>query len=115
MMLIGTGLAVNNGKAVFEALLKRASPFYRTPKKGESHGTTGYRPVKDLTCIIEIFIGLYCLVSFQLFLGYTNFLVSPFLMLYASGFLFVGVISIIHFRKPALIDFKIKAPETTEI
>ncbi len=115
MMLIGTGLAVNNGKEVFEALLKRASPFYRTPKKGESHGTTGYRPVKDLTCIIEILIGIYCLVSFQLFLGYTNFLVSPFLMLYASGFLFVGVISIIHFRKPALIDFKIKAPEATEI
>jgi len=116
MMLIGTGLAVNNGKAVCEALLKRSSPFYRTPKKGEAHGTTGpgYRPVKDITCIIEILIGLYCLASFQLFLGYTNFLVSPFLMLYASGFLFVGVISIIHFRKPALIDLKIKASETTE-
>jgi cellulose synthase/poly-beta-1,6-N-acetylglucosamine synthase-like glycosyltransferase len=114
MMLIGTGLAVNNGKAVFEALLKRDSPFYRTPKKGEARGSAGYRPVKDITCIIEILIGLYCLASFQLFLGYTNFLVSPFLMLYASGFLFVGVISIVHFRKPALIDFKIKVPETAE-
>ena len=112
MMLIGTGLAVNNGKAVIEALLKRASPFYRTPKKGEARGA-GYRPVKDLTCIIEILIGLYCLTSFQMFLGYTNFLVSPFLMLYASGFLFVGVISIIHFRKPNLIDFKMKM--TTEV
>jgi cellulose synthase/poly-beta-1,6-N-acetylglucosamine synthase-like glycosyltransferase len=109
MMLIGTGLAVNNGKAVFEALLKRASPFYRTPKKGQGRTTTGYRPVKDLTCIIEILIGLYCLASFQMFLGYTNFLVSPFLMLYASGFLFVGVISIIHFRKPDLIDLKVKS------
>jgi cellulose synthase/poly-beta-1,6-N-acetylglucosamine synthase-like glycosyltransferase len=111
MMLIGTGLAVNNGKAVFEALLKRESPFYRTPKKGEAHSTTGYRPVKDVTCIIEILIGLYCLASFQLFLGYSNFLVSPFLMLYSSGFLFVGVISIIHFRKPTLIDLKVKASE----
>jgi hypothetical protein len=110
MMLIGTGLAVNNGKAVFEAILKRTSPFYRTPKKGESH-STGYRPVKDITCIIEILIGLYCLASFQLFLGYANFLVSPFLMLYSSGFLFVGVISLIHFHKPALIDLKVKAPE----
>ena len=78
MMLIGTGLAVNNGKAVIEALMKRASPFYRTPKKGQLHGTQEYRPVKDITCIIEIFIGLYCLASFQIFLGYTNFLVSPF-------------------------------------
>ena len=114
MMLIGTGLAVNNGKAVFEALLKRASPFYRTPKKGESRYTTGYRPVKDVTCIIEILIGFYCLASFQLFLGYANFLVSPFLMLYSSGFLFVGVISFIHSRKPTLIDLKVKAPETAK-
>ncbi|MCU0610131.1 MAG: hypothetical protein MUF22_10240, partial [Chitinispirillaceae bacterium] len=58
--------------------------------------------------IIEILIGLYCLTSFQMFLGYTNFLVSPFLMLYASGFLFVGIISIVHFRKPDLIDLKVK-------
>ncbi|MBN1129825.1 MAG: glycosyltransferase [Chitinispirillaceae bacterium] len=108
MMLIGTGLAVNNGKAVLEALLKRDSPFHRTPKKGERKGALGYRPVKDITCIVEILIGLYCLASFQMFLGYTNFLVSPFLMLYASGFLFVGVISIIHFRKPDLIDIKVK-------
>ena len=53
---------------------------------------------------------MYCLASFQIFLGYTNFLVSPFLMLYASGFLFVGIISIVHFRKPELIDFTIKVP-----
>jgi cellulose synthase/poly-beta-1,6-N-acetylglucosamine synthase-like glycosyltransferase len=108
MMLIGTGLAVNNGKAVIEALLKRSSPFLRTPKKGESKGKTAYKPVKDITCIIEILIGLYCLASFQMFLGFTNFLVSPFLMLYASGFLFVGIISIIHFRRPELIDAKLK-------
>jgi hypothetical protein len=114
MMLIGTGLAVNNGKAVIEALMRRASPFYRTPKKGQSRGSQGYRPVKDITCIIEIFIGLYCLASFQIFLGYTNFLVSPFLMLYASGFLFVGVISIVHFRKPELIDLKLKMQEAAE-
>ncbi|MBN2037465.1 MAG: glycosyltransferase [Chitinispirillaceae bacterium] len=110
MMLIGTGLAVNNGKAVFEALLKRESPFYRTPKKGERSGKLAYRPVKDITCIVEILIGFYCLASFHMFLGYTNFLVSPFLMLYASGFLFVGVISIVHFRKPNLIDIKVKVP-----
>ena len=111
MMLIGTGLAVNNGRAVFEALLKRNSPFYRTPKKGEGRGSASYRPVKDITCIIEILLGLYCLASFQIFLGYTNFLVSPFLMLYASGFIFVGIISIVHFRRPELIDLKLKLHE----
>lgn len=110
MMLIGTGLAVNNGKAVFEALFKMQSPFHRTPKKGQSKGRGAYRPIKDITCVIEILLGIYCLISFQMFFGYTNFLVSPFLMLYASGFLFVGIISIIHFQKPELIDAKVKVP-----
>jgi cellulose synthase/poly-beta-1,6-N-acetylglucosamine synthase-like glycosyltransferase len=108
MMLIGTGLAVNNGKAVLEALLNLKSPFHRTPKKGELKGKLSYRPIKDITCIIELLLGIYCLTSFQMFLGFTNFLVSPFLMLYASGFLFVGIISIIHFRRPELIDIKAK-------
>jgi len=108
MMLIGTGLAVNNGKAVLEALFRMESPFNRTPKKGESKGKASYRPIKDISCVIEILIGIYCLVSFQMYLGFTNFLVSPFLMLYAAGFLFVGIISIIHFRHPDLIDFKLK-------
>jgi len=109
MMLIGTGLAVNNGKAVLEALLKMSSPFHRTPKKG-ARAKNSYRPIKDMTCIVEILIGIYCLTSFQMFLGFTNFLVSPFLMLYASGFLFVGIISIIHFKRPELIDVKLKLP-----
>jgi cellulose synthase/poly-beta-1,6-N-acetylglucosamine synthase-like glycosyltransferase len=109
MMLIGTGLAVNNGKAVLEALLKMSSPFHRTPKKGARSKNT-YKPIKDLTCIVELLVGIYCLTSFQMFLGFTNFLVSPFLVLYASGFLFVGIISIIHFRRPELIDVKLKLP-----
>jgi cellulose synthase/poly-beta-1,6-N-acetylglucosamine synthase-like glycosyltransferase len=106
MMLIGTGLAVNNGKAVLEALMKKSSPFHRTPKKG-SKSNTAYKPIKDITCIIELLLGVYCLISFKMFLGFTNFLVSPFLMLYASGFLFVGIISIVHFRRPELIDMKV--------
>jgi len=109
MMLIGTGLAVNNGKAVVEALLKMSSPFHRTPKKGEK-SSSSYKPIKDWTCVFEILLGIYCMISFQMFLGFTNFMVSPFLMLYASGFLFVGIISIIHFRHPNLIDVKIKLP-----
>lgn len=108
MMLIGTGLAVNNGKAVLEALFKINSPFHRTPKKGENKGKAAYKPIKDISCIIEILIGVYCLISFQMYLGFTNFLVSPFLMLYSAGFLFMGIISIIHFRHPDLIDLRLR-------
>jgi hypothetical protein len=105
MMLIGTGLAVNNAKAVFEAIIKKTSPFHRTPKKGHKPSNS-YRPIKDITCVIEIALGLYCMASFYMFFGYTNFVVSPFLILYASGFLFVGVVSIAHFKRPELIDLK---------
>lgn len=108
MMLIGTGLAVNNGKAVLEALLKKHSPFHRTPKKGESL-FAGYRPIKDITCLIELALGIYCATAFYMFFGYTNFVVSPFLILYAGGFLFVGTISILHFRRPGLIDLRPRA------
>jgi hypothetical protein len=50
---------------------------------------------------------MYCLGSFYMFLGYTNFIVSPFLVLYASGFFFIGALSIIHFRLPSVIDQKL--------
>jgi cellulose synthase/poly-beta-1,6-N-acetylglucosamine synthase-like glycosyltransferase len=108
MMLIGTGLAVNNGKAVLEAILKKHSPFHRTPKRGELVAG-GYRPIKDITCLIELTLGIYCVSAFYMFFGYTNFVVSPFLMLYASGFLFVGAVSIIHFRNPRLIDLRLRS------
>ncbi|MBD3391049.1 MAG: glycosyltransferase [Chitinivibrionales bacterium] len=106
MMLIGTGLAVNNAKAVLEALLRKHSPFHRTPKKGQK-AAASYRPIKDITCVVEILLGLYCMASFSMFFGYTNFVVSPFLILYASGFLFVGSVSIAHFKRPELIDLKL--------
>jgi hypothetical protein len=110
MMLIGTGLAVNNAKAVLEALFKFDSPFHRTPKKGEARVKASYRPIKDITAALEILVGLYCLVCYQMFIGFSSFLVSPFLIMYAAGFLFVGILSIIHFRKPELVDLKIKIP-----
>jgi hypothetical protein len=41
------------------------------------------------------------------FIGFTNAIVSPFLLLYASGFLFVGMLSIIHYKRPELISLKL--------
>jgi hypothetical protein len=105
MMLTGTGLAVNNAKAVVEALMRKSSPFLRTPKKGSKKAGI-YKPLKDLTAVFEILIGIYCMTTFTLFLGYHNFLVTPFLAIYASGFLFTGAVSLIHFYKPELIDKK---------
>jgi cellulose synthase/poly-beta-1,6-N-acetylglucosamine synthase-like glycosyltransferase len=106
MMLIGTGLAVNNAKAVFEALFHKDSDFLRTPKKGQA-GKTSYKPLKDVTWIFELFFGAYCMTGLWLFIGFSNAIVSPFLLLYASGFLFVGMLSIIHYKRPELISLKL--------
>jgi len=110
MMLIGVGLAVNNTKAVLEAVLHRESPFYRTPKKGESARLhqQKYRPVKDITPVLELLFGVYCLVCFELFVTHCSIFISPFLVMYAAGFLFVGILSVIHYRAPELIDYKLK-------
>jgi cellulose synthase/poly-beta-1,6-N-acetylglucosamine synthase-like glycosyltransferase len=107
MMLIGTGLAVNNAKAVIEALFRKDSDFLRTPKKGQNIKTS-YRPLKDITWIIELFFGLYCLAGLWLFIGFSNAIVSPFLVLYSSGFLFVGMLSILHYKRPELISLKLR-------
>lgn len=107
MMLVGTGLAVNNAKAVLEALFHKDSEFLRTPKKGQA-SKTSYKPLKDVTWIIELFCGLYCLTGLWIFIGFSNALVSPFLILYSAGFLFVGLLSIVHYRKPELISIKLR-------
>jgi cellulose synthase/poly-beta-1,6-N-acetylglucosamine synthase-like glycosyltransferase len=106
MMLIGTGLAVNNGKAVLEAVFRKQSPFHRTPKRGGQNSKMTYKPLKDATTYGELLLAGYSLICIHFFLGYHNMLVSPFLVIYASGFLFVGLLSIIHRTKPELIYWR---------
>jgi cellulose synthase/poly-beta-1,6-N-acetylglucosamine synthase-like glycosyltransferase len=111
MMFIGVGLAVNNTRAVLEAVLGMESPFHRTPKKGQ-RGLQGYRyrPIKDVTCLIELALGVYCMVGFSIFFLNSSFIITPFLAIYSAGYLFVGLLSIIHYRNPELIDYKLRLP-----
>jgi cellulose synthase/poly-beta-1,6-N-acetylglucosamine synthase-like glycosyltransferase len=107
MMLIGTGLAVNNARAVIEALFRKNSEFLRTPKKGQ-YAKTSYKPLKDITWIIELFCGFYCLTGLWLFIGFSNAIVSPFLVLYSAGFLFVGLLSVLHYKRPEFISIRLR-------
>jgi hypothetical protein len=107
LMLIGVGLAVNNTWAVFEGLTGRVSPFHRTPKKGAQHDVQ-YRPIKDATCLVEILLGVYCLAAYQYFLCSASAVVTLFLVIYAAGFLFVGLLSIAHYRRPEYIDYRLR-------
>src|SRR6186997_638252 len=64
LMSIGIGLAVNNTKAVFEALLNKQSEFARTPKyciEGQTDEWIGkkYRQSFVVQPMIEVALGLY--------------------------------------------------------
>ncbi|MFW5960648.1 MAG: glycosyltransferase family 2 protein, partial [Chitinivibrionales bacterium] len=106
LMVIGTGLVINNTKAVLEAVMNKTSPFIRTPKKGAKKGFV-YSSIKDFMFLLELLVGVYCAFTAYLYLGYDNAFISPFLVLYMSGCLFMGMLSLFHTFLPVLIDFKL--------
>lgn len=103
-MLIG--LAINNGRAVVEALLGMRSGFIRTPKEG-SPETLGaghmsvYRAARSRVGEYgEIALGLaYCVCALW-FISEQFWLSAPFAILYAVSFLTIGIGSI-RARVPA--------------
>ena len=101
LMCPGTGIAVNNTKAVLEALLDIKSGFIRTPKygiqqKGENWKNKGYAIPLNAVSILELCLGLYSLTGLFMFLLFSKYLVSPFLLIYTSGFFYVFFLSVKH-------------------
>ena len=101
LMCLGTGIAVNNTKAVLEALFNIKSGFIRTPKygikkQGESWKGKHYAIPLNAISILEFFLGIYSLTGLLLFLFFSKYLVSPFLLIYTSGFFFVFFLSVKH-------------------
>jgi cellulose synthase/poly-beta-1,6-N-acetylglucosamine synthase-like glycosyltransferase len=101
LMCIGTGIAVNNTKAVLEALFDIQSGFIRTPKYGIEHKQDRWRdkhysiPLNSVS-ILEFFLGLYSLAGLVLFIFFSKYLVSPFLLIYTAGFFSVFFLSVKH-------------------
>jgi cellulose synthase/poly-beta-1,6-N-acetylglucosamine synthase-like glycosyltransferase len=101
LMCLGTGIAVNNTKAVLEAFLNIESGFIRTPKYGikkreDSWKSKQYSIPLNTISILEFFLGLYSLSGLILFLFFSKYLVSPFLLIYTSGFFYVFFLSVKH-------------------
>ncbi len=101
LMCLGTGIAVNNTKAVLEAFLNIESGFIRTPKYGikkkeDSWKSKHYSIPLNAISILEFFLGLYSLSGLILFLFFSKYLVSPFLLIYTSGFFYVFFLSVKH-------------------
>ncbi|MDJ0624460.1 MAG: glycosyltransferase [Desulfocapsaceae bacterium] len=98
MICFGCGLAVNNSRAVLEAVIGRTSEFVRTPKRGGAV-RKAYPLNKNLLHFVEILVGLWCVFGVILYFGSHHYLIGHFMLLYASGFLFIGIGSWWHMRR----------------
>jgi cellulose synthase/poly-beta-1,6-N-acetylglucosamine synthase-like glycosyltransferase len=101
LMSIGIGLAINNTKAVFEALLNKQSEFARTPKyrvETDSDEWIGkkYRQSFVVQPMIELALGLYFTATVFYALANGIYGTLPFLVLFQIGFLYTGLLSIIQ-------------------
>jgi len=95
LIVIGVGIAVSNSRAVMEALAGRESGFVRTPKKGDRE-IKHYKIRLPWSAAVEILLGFYCAFSLGYYLSAGKYLIGPFLAAYASGFLFVGLLTLAH-------------------
>ncbi len=101
VMAIGIGLAVNNTKAVFEAVFGAPGEFTRTAKYGISTSKDGwqnkkYHQAMSVQPIIELALGLYFSATVVYALAHGIYGTLPFLLLFQFGFLYVGLTSIVQ-------------------
>ena len=104
IMSLGIGLAINNAKAVIEALLNQQSAFARTPKtgsEGKSVRSTvkrSYRGTRSMMPLIELGFGLYFSGALWFAIDAHIWTSVPFLVLFQVGFLYVGAVSLFQGR-----------------
>jgi cellulose synthase/poly-beta-1,6-N-acetylglucosamine synthase-like glycosyltransferase len=114
VMAIGIGLAVNNTKAVIEAMLGHTSEFARTAKYGIRTGGDGWRHKKyhqamPVQALIEVALGLYFTGAAIYALNHGIYGTLPFLVLFQVGFLYTGLLSL--FQQIGGDDLLVKAPQ----
>ncbi|MCP4804112.1 MAG: glycosyltransferase [Proteobacteria bacterium] len=99
VMALGIGMAVNQSKAVLEALAGHESPFIRTPKFGDA--PQSYALAKNGLPLVEILFGLYHLVGMGWAISEGYWPSVPIQLLFAAGFLSVGLSSLQRKRELA--------------
>jgi len=113
VMAIGIGLAINNSRAVIEALLDKQSDFMRTPKYGIERNDDNwqgkkYHQTMNIQPFIELALGLYFTFTVFYALQHEIYGTLPFLMLFQFGFLYTSLLSIFQQTGD---DVLMKAPQ----
>ena len=113
VLAVGIGLAVNNSKAVIEAMLGRESAFVRTPKYGiertrDDWQHKKYHQALPIQPLIEIALGLYFTGTVFYALQRGIYGTLPFLVLFQVGFLYAGLMSVFQTSHGEVL---VKAPQ----
>ncbi len=101
LIALGTGLSVNNTRAVLEAILGLNSEFKRTPKfaligQSRTWQTSTYALPRDPTAWLELILGLYALGLLGWTLSLGIWWLVPWLVLYGSGYSYVSVLTFVQ-------------------
>jgi cellulose synthase/poly-beta-1,6-N-acetylglucosamine synthase-like glycosyltransferase len=101
---LAIGLCLNNGKAVFEALIGKNSDFIRTPKQAllgkmslgysTDYSSSKKKLYQKLLTALELFMAFYFILTFWISYHYEMYLLLPFLFLFFLGFFYVGGLSL---------------------
>lgn len=97
------GFAINNTRAVFEALINKKSEFVRTPKYGIEGDKDTWKDKKytqkkvvKFSVILELLVALYSLACVVISLITLQISAIPFQLMYTFGFGLVAYLSIKH-------------------
>jgi cellulose synthase/poly-beta-1,6-N-acetylglucosamine synthase-like glycosyltransferase len=102
VICLGGGMAVNNTKAVFEALRGKKSEFIRTPKQGEQQYTL-YTLKRNSLFILEIILSVWNLLGVFSYVMDHHYLMGYMFLLYSIGPFLFGGESLLHRRKHLLM------------
>lgn len=96
LILLGSGIALSNTKAVLEAFLGVGNVFRRTPKfnlttMNDQWQTSAYRLAVDGLALAELALSLYSLAGAWVAATNGNQFAVPFILLYTFGFGYVSL------------------------
>lgn len=111
LMCLGSGVALSNTRAVVEALLGVRNVFQRTPKfrieqRNDRWLGSQYALPLDGMTVGELALAVYAIATVGVALWQGNAYAVPFLMLYVSGFGYVGLQGLWDARRDLTIWFR---------
>jgi len=112
LLIFGTGIAINNTKAILEACFNVDGAFVRTPKfriekRSDTWVGKRYRPPIPWLSLVEAVVALYCMYGVSLFIQRGKYFIDPFLILYSAGFATVAVMSLWEILWSSVIHLRV--------